>query len=407
MVGWSGRRTTLTIIFFLLPTIIGLIIFNVYPILLNTYTSFTNRNKFRPNPDCEVALNSALDPLCWPVFKDKAPVGLGSPYRLADPIYKNYDDLVGKLFTPDALIALVKLLVCFLPLYIAGVLEKRLDQQLSRSVPTTVVWLGGLLGVAVLGLIVGLGDSLAALMDTGDFLVVVLRTILFVVIRVPISFLVGLVMALILNDPKLPGKTFFRVALFVPWAASSVAILGALVWQFFFREQGTINQVLLTLFNIQGPVWLNDPTSAFGVVVLVDVWFSYGFFMVSILSALQSIPVEMYEAAEVDGATWWQQLTTITLPLIRTAVLPAAVLTSITAFQMFGTAWSITQGGPLTDAAKPGATEFVMVYAYKQVFQTQNYGRVTAFGVIIFIFLFAATLWSLRLTRITKSVYES
>jgi arabinogalactan oligomer/maltooligosaccharide transport system permease protein len=290
---------------------------------------------------------------------------------------------------------------------IARVIDKRLDAQVSRSVSTTVVWLGGIAGVAALGLLLGFSDALNALMDTGDFLVVVLRTILFVVIRVPLSFLVGLVLALILNDPRLPGKTFFRVALFVPWAASSVAILGALVWQFFFREQGVVNQVLAALFNFAGPTWLNDATSAFGVVVLTDIWFSYGFFMVAILGALQSIPVELYEAAEVDGANFWRQLTTITLPLIRTAILPAFVLTSITAFQMFGSSYAITAGGPLTDAAKPGATEFVMVYAYKQIFQVQNYGRVTAFGVIIFIFLFAMTLWSLRLTRITKSIYES
>ena len=91
----------------------------------------------------------------------------------------------------------------------------------------------------------------------------------------------------------------------------------------------------------------------------------------------------------MDGATWWQQLTSITLPLIRPAIMPAIVLTSITAFQMFGTAWAITAGGPTTGAGKPGATEFVMVYAYKQVFQTQAYGRTGAFAVIIFILLFA------------------
>jgi arabinogalactan oligomer/maltooligosaccharide transport system permease protein len=74
---------------------------------------------------------------------------------------------------------------------------------------------------------------------------------------------------------------------------------------------------------------------------------------------------------------------------------------------MFGTAYAITQGGPLTEASKPGATDFVMVYAYKQIYQTGNYGNATAFAVIIFIFLFAATLYSLRLTRITKSIYSA
>ncbi|MEW6650774.1 MAG: sugar ABC transporter permease, partial [Chloroflexota bacterium] len=199
---------------------------------------------------------------------------------------------------------------------------------------------------------------------------------------------------------------FFRVALFVPWGASSVAILMALVWQFLFRQQGTINQ-LLTLIGVEGPIWLQNPFSAFAVVVLADLWFSYPFFMVAILGALQSIPVELYEAAEVDGANWWVQLRTITLPLIRPAVLPATVLTSITAFQMFGTAFAITAGGPLAGADRPGATEFVMVFAYRQIYQLQNFGLATAFAVLIFIMLFLATLYSLRITKITKGAYES
>lgn len=406
MVGWSGRRTTLTILLFLAPTLIGLLMFNIYPIVLNTYVSFTNRNKFHPNPDCNAGLNGTLDPTCWPVFRDKAPVGLGTPYGLANPILKNYGDLVGQLFNPDALVALLRMLLCFIPLLIANIINKRLDKQVSRVISGFWVWIGGIVGVVVLMALFDFGGAMNILMDTGDFIVVVFRTILFVVLRVPVSFVLGLVLALILNSKNLPGKTFFRVALFVPWAASSVAILIALIWQFIFRGQGVINQVL-TLIGVTGPVWLNDPTLAFGAVVLVDVYFSFGFFMVSILGALQSIPVELYEAAEVDGANWWTQLSRITLPLIRPAIMPAIVLTSISAFQMFGTAYAITGGGPVTDVSKPGATDFVMVYAYKQIFQVQNYGRATAFAVIIFIILFLATLYSLRLTRITKSAYST
>jgi len=133
---------------------------------------------------------------------------------------------------------------------------------------------------------------------------------------------------------------------------------------------------------------------------------SYPFFMVIILGALQSIPQEHYEAAEVDGANWWQKLTRITLPLLRPAVMPAIVLSSITTFQMFNTVWLITGGGPIRGAGMPGATEFVMIHAYKQVFQSRNDGLIGAFAVIVFIILFAATLYSMRLTRITKGAYE-
>ncbi len=81
-------------------------------------------------------------------------------------------------------------------------------------------------------------------MATGDFVAVVLKTIAFVILRVPFTFALGLMLALIVSSPGLPMKSFWRVVLFIPWAASSVAILTSLVWQFFFREQGTINQLL-------------------------------------------------------------------------------------------------------------------------------------------------------------------
>jgi len=405
MVSWSGRRKALTILFFTFPTIIGILLLSVFPIILSTYVSFTNRNKFHPNPDCSAGLNGFLDPVCWPVFKDKAPKGLGEPYRLQAPLFKNYSELIGKLFTGEAVLALLQIAVCFVPLVVASYLNRRFEKQAIRPISSSTLWLGALALGVVLAFALNVQQAYGKLLDSGDFFVVMFRTILFVILRVPLSFLLGLTLALILNSQHLPGRTFFRVVLFVPWAASSLAILMAKVWEFFFREQGTINQVL-AIVGITGQAWLSNPTTAFGAVVVTDVWFSYPFFMVAILGALQSVPADTYEAAEIDGATWWQQLTRITLPLIRPAVLPAIVLTSITAFQMFGTAWAITTGGPIQAVGKPGATEFVIVYAFKQIFQTQNYGRATAFSVILFFFLFAATLYSLRLTRITKGAYE-
>ena len=405
MSGWLGRRKWVTILLFLLPTILAVLVFNVYPILLNTYISFTNRNKFRPNPDCEVFLTGLLDPLCWPAFRDNAPTGLGKPYVIQDPLFGNYETLMGKLFTPEALLSMLFLAITFVPLIGANYLSKKQDRKIDKKISTSLIWVIGILVAVALFFILNIPQSISSLMATGDFITVVFRTALFVLLRVPLTFIVGLVLALILNSDNLPGKTFFRVVLFIPWGASSVAILMALVWQFLFRQQGTINQII-SLFGGTGPIWLNNPILAFGVVVLADIWFSYPFFMVSILGALQSIPKELYEASEVDGASWWTQLMRITLPLIRPAVLPAAVLTSITAFQMFGTAFAITNGGPTRGAGVPGATEFVMVYAYKQIFQQQNYGTATAFAVLIFILLFLATLYSLRVTKMTKGAYE-
>ncbi len=108
-------------------------------------------------------------------------------------------------------------------------------------------------------------------------------------------------------------------------------------------------------------------------------WYTYPFFMVIILGGLQSIPPDLYEAADVDGASWWQQLRNITLPLLRPAVLPAIVLSTLTTYKVDAVVWGITKGGPVKGAGIPGFTEFVMVHAYKQIFQTQAFGRMGAF----------------------------
>jgi len=405
MVGWSGRRKALTILLFIAPTLIGILIFSVYPILYNTFISFTNRGMYHPNPDCTQTLTSIFEPSCWPMFRARAPKGIGQPYTVQTPFYGNYAALVGKLFTKESMVALLFVLIALLPLWGARRLNQHYDRQLTRPVSSFVVWLGGIIGVILLAWVLKLPQQFAVLMKAGDFFVVTIRTILYVAICIPLFFIVGLTLALILNSSDLRGRTAFRVIMVVPWAASTVAIMMSLVWQFFFREQGTINQ-LLKLIGVQGPAWLNNSTLAFAVIVLANVWYTYPFFMTVILGALQSIPPEQYEAAEVDGANWWDKLTKITLPLLRPAVLPATVLSSITTFQMFGTVWAITQGRPSMGAGVPGATELVMVYAYKQIFQTNAYGRMGAYAVIMFVFLFIATLYSLRVTRITKGAYE-
>jgi arabinogalactan oligomer/maltooligosaccharide transport system permease protein len=405
MIGWSGRRKALTILLFIAPTILGVLLFSVYPILYNGYISLTNNNKFHPQPDCSMTAAKVFEPVCWGIFP-KPRAGITTPFRVQDPFWANYADLAGKLFTGPALLALVRILLCLVPLFVAGRVNQRLDRQLTRPVSSIVVWLAAVVGTLLLALLVDFRGAWDIFMKSGDFFVVMLRTLMYVAFCIPLFFVVALFLALILNMPNLRGRTFFRVVMVVPWAASTVAIMMSLIWQFFFRQQGTINQLLHAAFGIQGPTWLTNQTLAFAVIVLVNVWYSYPFFMVVILGALQSIPLEQYEAAEMDGASYWQQLLSITLPLLRPAVLPAIVLSSITTFQMFDTVWAITQGGPSAGAGAPGGTELVMVFGYKQVFQSSAYGRMGAMAVIVFILLFLATLYSMRVTQITKGAYE-
>lgn len=416
-VTYRGLRKYLMVLLFISPTLIGILILSIFPIVYNVYISFTNRNTYHyqiyelPEEDraAFVEQHSLGGVLLWDVVCPVFPGFCCDPevpgrFCVQRPFYANYVKMFEKLFTVESVLALGRLLLIASLLLVVGVASNQVHRRLLSPPATGWWWLIGA------GLVVGLwlqlkgGEAVATLQSTGSFFIVMFQSLLYVAACIPLFFVLGLILALILNNEFLRGRALFRVLLIIPWAIPSY--ISALIWQFFFRtEHGTINQ-LLRLAGLAGPSWLLDPTLAFLAVVIVNVWMSYPFFTVIILGALQSIPQEQYEAADVDGATWWQKLTRITLPLLRPAVMPAIVLSSITTFQMFNTVWLITQGGPLRGAGRPGATEFVLIHAYKQVFQQRNDGYIGAFAVIVFIILFAATLFSLRLTRITKGAYE-
>jgi arabinogalactan oligomer/maltooligosaccharide transport system permease protein len=352
-------------------------------------------------------LSGILEPSCWAFTGATPQQGMATPFHVISPLWDNYATLIGKLITPGSLTSLVLIAAWFVPLVVAWKYNQREGRKTQRDVPSSVIWLTGLTLFVGLFLLLQVSKNISNLVSTGAFFAVIFRTILYVLVCLPSFFIVGLVLALILNNQNLPGRTFFRVVLILPWGVSTSSIIAASVWQFFFREQGTINQVIKALLTTYKPVaFLNDSFWAFFAVTIVNLWMTYPFFMVTILGALQSVPKETYEAADVDGASWWRKLVSITLPMIRPAIMPAIVLSSISTFQMFGTVWAITQGGPVLGAGTPGATEFVMVYAYKQVFQTRAYNLMGAYAVIIFILLFTATLYSLRLTQITKGATD-
>ncbi len=234
-----------------------------------------------------------------------------------------------------------------------------------------------------------------------DFFAVMGNTLLYTLVCLALFFVVGLGLALLLNSPYVKAQTFFRTLIILPWAAP--AVLTAPIWKFFFNSSfGPIDQILRILGVSNPPNWLGDPLWAWIGVVLVNLWLSYPYFMFITLGALASVPAEMYEAAKIDGAGWWTQLFKITLPLIRPALLPAMILSGITTFQMFNTVWIITAGGPFPNVGRPGATEFVMVYAYHYGVQQNNYGLMSAFAVVVFVLLFAVTMINVRMSRLTK-----
>lgn len=220
-------------------------------------------------------------------------------------------------------------------------------------------------------------------------------TLLYVAVCIALFLFIGLATALALNNKKIKGLAFWRVVLLVPWATPYA--ITSLIWKFLFNyDFGPINQIGRVFFGPQfGIPWLTDPIWAFVAVVLVNVWLSYPIFTIVILGALQSVPAELGEAANVDGANAWQRFRAVTLPLLVPAITPATILSAITTFQMFGVVYLITQGGPITSADRPGATSFVMVYIYNKVLGQNagniHYAQIAAFAVLVFLILGSVT----------------
>ena len=254
---------------------------------------------------------------------------------------------------------------------------------------------------------VGLLNYQNLLLDlNSDFFFVLGRTFLYVVVCVALFVIVGMATALALNNKKIKFLPFWRLALIIPWAVP--AVITALIWKFLFHlEFGPIDQLLRLAFGPNAGVpWLINPWLAFMAVVIVNLWLSYPFFTVVILGALQSVPQELIEASNVDGANGWQRFRRIILPLLRPAITPAIILSAVITFQMFTMVYLITQGGPYTSADKPGSTELVLIYVYNRLLGNAganiHYGALAAFSILLFVLLIIMTMIALRATRITK-----
>jgi arabinogalactan oligomer / maltooligosaccharide transport system permease protein len=236
-----------------------------------------------------------------------------------------------------------------------------------------------------------------------DLFYVLGQTILYVIVCVTLFVLIGMITAIALNHPKVKGTAVWMSLLLIPWAAPSA--ITALIWKFLFNyDFGPINQIGRLFFGPHSGVpWLTAPLAAFIAVVIVNIWLSYPFFTVVMLGALQSVPRELTEAASVDGANAWQRFWRVTFPQLRPAVTPVTILSAITTFQMFNTVYLITQGGPITNPAKPGATTFVMIYMYNQVLGASaaniHYGAIAAFAISMFVILGALTFLARALGR--------
>jgi multiple sugar transport system permease protein len=216
------------------------------------------------------------------------------------------------------------------------------------------------------------------------------NTVLYIVVTVPASLLVGLGLALLANRP-FAVKWPVRLGLLLPWALPLV--FAGLIFRWFFEYQtGIVNDVLVRLSG-EPLQWLSSPTLATVAVCIAIVWKSSSFMALMLLAGLQSIPRSLYEAAEVDGASTWQQFVEITLPMLRPAIFVALIFRTITAIQTFDIPYAMTGGGP------GEATETLAMYIHKTTLDFLDFGYGSALAALMFLFSMGATSGYLRYTR--------
>ncbi|MBV7333491.1 sugar ABC transporter permease [Chloroflexi bacterium TSY] len=204
---------------------------------------------------------------------------------------------------------------------------------------------------------------------------------------VPLNLLLGLGVAMLLNT-KVKGLALWRTLYYVPSVISGVAI--ALLWVWMFEPRyGIINYLLRILFDIEGPNWLAEPRSALPSFILMSLW-SVGGSMLINLAGLQSVPTDLYEAAEVDGAGAWRKFISVTIPMISPVILFNLIMGIIAATQSFTYFYIMTKGGP------NNATLTFMLYLYRQAFDYGRLGYGSALAWLLFLVLGGVTLLVFR-----------
>ena len=230
-----------------------------------------------------------------------------------------------------------------------------------------------------------------------DFWYFLVKTILWTVINVFFHVTIGVFLAILLNK-DLKGKTFFRTLLILPWAVPQY--ITALTWRGMFNsEYGAISLILDTFFGVQVP-WLTTEWGSFTACLITNIWLGFPFMMIIALGGLQSIPDELYEAADIDGASWYHKLKNITIPLLKPVMIPAITLGVIWTFNNFNVVWLVSNGGEPSDK-----THILVSWVYKVGFTYFRTGYAAAFSMIIFAILLIFSWNFIKKTQATQAVY--
>lgn len=229
-----------------------------------------------------------------------------------------------------------------------------------------------------------------------DFLLLLKNSLIYVIISVVAQFVLGLILALCLKT-KFRGRGIYQSIVFLPWAFSSFVVGLMFRWSF-NGEYGVVNDILMKMGIIKENVaWLGTPGLSLAVVIIAMIWMGIPFFGIMILAALQSVPDDIYEAADIDGCGMFRKFFSLTLPYIKPTIIMPVLLRTIWIFNSFDLIVIITGGGPVN------YSQTLPSYMYSKAFASYDFGLASAFGVLLIVILGIYAVLFLKLSNYDKA----
>lgn len=225
-------------------------------------------------------------------------------------------------------------------------------------------------------------QNYVAILHNPVFYKVMLNTIIYLVVAVPVLAIIPLFLAILINQ-KIKGITLYKILIYLPVIVSIV--VAAIAFKWLYAEQGILNY-LLNVFHIHSIGWLTDPKYAIYSVIIVIIWKGIGYYMMIYLAALMSVPKELYEACDIDGAGFFTKHLTVTIPHIMPTIALVTTISSISAMKIFAEIYVMTKGGPLN------STKTIVYYIYEKAFENLDLGYASAMAVILLVIVMAFSL---------------
>ena len=207
------------------------------------------------------------------------------------------------------------------------------------------------------------------------FYKVMLNTIIYLVVAVPILAIFPLFLAVLINQ-KIRGITLYKILIYLPVIVSIV--VAAIAFKWLYAQDGILNY-LMQVCHLPKIGWLTDPKYAIYSVIIVTIWKGIGYYMMIYLASLMSVPKELYEACDIDGANFWQKHLTVTVPHLMPTIALVTTISSISAMKIFAEIYVMTKGGPLD------STKTIVYYIYEKAFENLDLGYASAMAVILLV----------------------